>query len=132
MFHKLRRLMCYALLGATFGSAAPAHAGLVWFSRANCVNNESITWDWPGNNYWLWTNSHHYKARVWHVVQTGWQWTNWSPAAHLGEGFSGGYFVVGNHYRFLPGYGEFRMGHTETTQCNLGKFFHLGNSGDFR
>lgn len=27
--------------------SAPSQAGLVWFSRANCINNESISWDWP-------------------------------------------------------------------------------------
>jgi hypothetical protein len=39
---------------------APLQAGLIWFSRANCANNESISWDWQGNNHTLLTSSVHY------------------------------------------------------------------------
>lgn len=48
-----------AVAASTMLVSAPSQAGLVWFSRANCINNESITWDWPGNNYQLWTDSSH-------------------------------------------------------------------------
>jgi hypothetical protein len=61
MFRRLKRFLVYVLLAGSFLYAAPSQAGLIWFSRANCANNESITWDWPGNNYWLFTNSYHYK-----------------------------------------------------------------------
>lgn len=124
MLRKYRKFVTCMLLFTAIAHTAPSQAGLVWFSRANCANNESISWDWPGNNYWLWTNSHHYKNGKWEpVVQTGWEFTYRSAAVHWGEGFSGGYFVVGNHYRWMPGYGEHRFGHTETNNCNLGYFF---------
>jgi len=104
--------------------AAPSYAGLVWFSRANCGNNESISWDWPGNSRWLWTNSLHYKNGRWEEpIRTGWEWTWRSAAVHWGEGFERGYFVTGNHFEWLPGYGEHYFGHTETTHCNLAYFF---------
>jgi hypothetical protein len=32
-----------ALAASTMLVSAPSQAGLIWFSRANCINNESIT-----------------------------------------------------------------------------------------
>lgn len=101
----------------------PSQAGLVWFSRANCVNNESITWDWPGNNRWLWTNSSHYKNGWQPTIRTGWEYTWRSAAVHWNEGYSGGWYVVGQHYQWLPGYGEHQFGQTFTQNCNLNYFF---------
>lgn len=63
---KIAKIVSSVALGfTTLLSAAPSQAGLVWFSRANCINNESISWDWPGNNRWLWTNGFHYKGGRW-------------------------------------------------------------------
>ncbi len=103
-----------------------ASAGLTFFSRANCVNNESISWDWPGNNWWLWTFSQHYNFRTgaWEpVLSTGWEYTYRSAAVHWGEGFSGNYFVQGDHYMWISGYGTLYLGKTQTQNCNLGYFF---------
>lgn len=101
----------------------PSQAGLVWFSRANCINNESVTWDWPGNVYWLWTNSFHYKNGVWDHIYSGWYNGYWAAGIHAGEGFAGGYFVMGDHYQYLSGAGVLYLGRTQTTGCNLGYFF---------
>lgn len=103
-----------------------ASAGLTWFSRANCINNESISWDWPGNDRWLWTYSYHYNYRAgrWEqTLATGWENTFRSAAVHWGEGFSGGYYVVGDHYTWVSGYGLLYLGRTQTNNCNLGYFF---------
>lgn len=76
-------------LALAMACAAPAHAGfygLTIHSRANCYNNESITWDWT-KNHRLWTQSVHYKLRTYqHSVTTGWQTTWRSAAVHWGEG----------------------------------------------
>jgi hypothetical protein len=122
---KCTNLVSAAVLGLTALTATPpTQAGLVWFSRANCVNNESISWDWPGNNRWLWTNSFHFKNGRWEEpIRTGWQYTWRSAAVHWGEGFQRGYLVVGNHYQWFQGYGEYFFGRTETTNCNIGYFF---------
>lgn len=116
----LTMLAVSAMLGA-----APSHAGKIWFSRANCVNNESITWDWPGRNYWLWTNSFHRHSKTgWQdPIRTGWQWTYRSAAVHWGEGMGGGWYVIGHHFEWIHPYGEILLGTTPTTGCNLGYFF---------
>jgi hypothetical protein len=121
---KLARITAsVAVAASTVLVSAPSQAGLIWFSRANCINNESITWDWPNNNYWLWTDSFHYKRGWEPTIRTGWQWTYRSGAVHWGEGFSGGWLIVGDHYRFSAPYGTYKLGRTQTTGCNLGFFF---------
>ena len=66
-------------------------------SRANCVNNESISWD--GQHYWfLATESWHYfKGKLQHLVGSGWENTWRSAGVHWGEG-RGGYEVIGYHH----------------------------------
>lgn len=105
----------------------PAEAGLIWFSRANCVNNESIAWDWPGYRHWLWTNSHHwdYQKFGWErAVVTGWEYTFRSAAVHWGEGFRGDYYVWGDHWIYDPRRrSEIYLGNSEASNCNLKFFF---------
>lgn len=124
MVRKLKRVVLSTLLGSSLLYAVPSHAGLVWFSRANCVNNESITWDWPGTNYWLWTSSYHRKNGVWDSgASTGWVYSFRAAAVHWGEGTSGGYYVVGDHWRWISYYGTQTLGRTYATDCNLSYFF---------
>lgn len=114
------------LLAGNFALVQDASAGLTFFSRANCMNNESISWDWPGNSYWLWTDSYHYdfQGNYWEPrLSTGWEYTFWSKAVHWGEGFRGGYYVVGDHFMWVDGYGVLYLGRTPTDNCNLGFFF---------
>lgn len=120
----VKRISGVLLCACAATVTAPANAGLVFFSRANCINNESISWDWPGNNRWLWTNSFHLKNGRWEEpIRTGWEYGYRSGAVHWFEGLNRGYFVTGNHFQFLPGYGEVHLGRTETTHCNIGFFF---------
>lgn len=115
-----------AVAASALLASAPSQAGLVWFSRANCINNESITWDWPGNNWMLWTNSFHYDTRVraWEpTIRTGWEWGYRSAAVHWREGLQGGRQVTGHHFSYSWPYGEYLLGRTNTTGCNLGFFF---------
>ena len=126
MIKKLRSLVAGALLATAALYAVPSHAGLVWFSRANCINNESITWDWPGNDYWLWTNTYHFNnaTGAWdNGESTGWVNSFRAAAVHWGEGVSGGYYVVGDHWQWDPYYGDWLLGRTTATDCNLSQFF---------
>ena len=123
---KLPKLIAsVAMAASTMLVAAPSQAGLVWFSRANCANNESISWDWPGRNHMLWTNSFHYNGKTgWEpTIRTGWEWGYRSAAVHWGEGFRGNYYVIGHHFEYVQPYGEHFLGHTPTTGCNIGFFF---------
>lgn len=72
-------------------------ATLTFHSRANCANNESISWH-LGHNYLLRTVSYHYRSRdLVHIIDTGREATWRSAAVHWGEG-TGGWVVVGEHY----------------------------------
>lgn len=113
--------ICSAM--AAFCVCASSHAGLVWFSRANCVNNESISWDWPGREHLLWTASHHTRNGRQHPVQTGWQRTSHSAAVHWGEGLSEGWSVAGDHFEYMEPYGEHHLGTTQASDCNSGTIF---------
>lgn len=93
---KLLTISCLLSIGV-------AHAGFNGYtnhSRANCTNNESISWDWT-HDWWLWTNSEHYNVsngELIHTLNTGAQLTWRSAAAHWGEGQIG-WQVHGRHWR---------------------------------
>lgn len=79
-----------------------AHAGLhsrTQHSRANCVNNESITWH-AGYSYNLYTISQHYhNGFLDHTVTAGWEWTWRSAAVHWNEAWPGNSWqVIGYHW----------------------------------
>lgn len=126
----LQALICCMLL-----VGLPAKAELSWFSRANCVNNESITWEafWT-DYYWLYTYSWHFRyvyidsfpvgfyLPESHIVTDGWSYTWRSAAIHWGEGFSGGWTVIGYHYSLDYGSGSYYLGTTFAVDCNLGEW----------
>ena len=101
-----------------------AYAGIMAptaHSRANCGNNESITWH-LGHSYWYRVISFHYPIKgknINHVEDTGKAFTWRSAAVHWGESFPGGqYFVQGFHY-YYP-WGEERLDvMTSASDCNI-------------
>lgn len=124
MYQRLKKFIVCALLGSSILYSAPSSASPVWFSRANCINNESITWDWPGNSQWFWTNNYTYRNGAWEpTIATGWEYTYRSAAIHWGEGVYGGAFVVGDHWRWISWFGTQYFGRTQTNNCNLAFFF---------
>jgi hypothetical protein len=72
-------------------------------SRANCANNESITW-WNGHPYnWKVVSIHkHVPSNQVHLIDTGFNINDRVAAIHWGEGVHGGFVVWGYHY--LKGY----------------------------
>lgn len=91
--------------------------GFTIHSRANCGNNESISWDWT-HDWWLWTTSKHIKNRSEHTVDTGKAWTWRSAAVHWGEG-TGDYTVSGNHYRHYTDNTYHNEGNTIVNNCDI-------------
>jgi hypothetical protein len=101
-----------------------ANAGLKEFtmhSRANCGNNETISWH-AGHSYWLWTASNHWRNGVFqHYVTTGDNFENtWrSAAVHWGEAIPGsGWFVRGYHRRLINGQ-DYLLQVTEVNDCSI-------------
>lgn len=91
---------------------------LTWHSRANCGNNESITWQ-AGRTWDMRTVSFHYHGFDEHVVDSGYQVTWRSAAVHWGEAVPGsGYQVIGNHYVKLSGT-KYRILRTNVTNCSI-------------
>lgn len=122
---KSRFLLAIGFLSFSF--LPNADAALYLLSRANCVNNESITWDAAFTQHTLWTNSYHYKNGVYLHCEnnvgngcTGQSWQNtWRAAAiHWNEGLIGGFYVVGDHWE-LYGSRVFTLGRTTAVSCNF-------------
>lgn len=104
---------------------APAHAGLkalTIHSRANCVNNESITWH-AGYTYNLYTWTQHYyyvRGRLdsGHEYSTGWQSTWRSAAVCWNEGY-GSWKVWGKHYLKTASNLTQWLGDTAVNDCSI-------------
>jgi hypothetical protein len=96
---KKKIILSFVLLLLFFNKANAGLQGLTIHSRANCVNNESISWD--ATRAWdLFTTSDHGVAATGQLVHsnaTGWQKTWRSHSIHWGEGGSG-WYVHGWHW----------------------------------
>lgn len=82
-----------------------ADAGLKKFtmhSRANCVNNESISWQRDYSFTLKTVSEHYFNNELQHMLDTGWEYTWRSAAVHWGEG-RGGWTVVGYHLQVING-----------------------------
>ena len=102
--------------------ATPAIAGfkeLTIHSRANCGNNESISWH-AGHSYNLLTVSDHLKDnRLIHSLSSGWENTWRSANVHWGEAGPGsGWYVQAGHYQRI-GRSEHRLGFTTASDCSI-------------
>jgi hypothetical protein len=83
----MKKIGIFLVLVALNNSVFAGMFGLTHHSRANCVNNESISW-YKGHNYWFWVNSEHYNKYTnqrLHYELTGWQFTWRAAAVHWGE-----------------------------------------------
>lgn len=83
-------------------SATLSYAGLnktTVHSRANCLNNESITW-WKGHPYnWKVVSIHkHVPTNQVHLIDTGFNYKDRVAAICWGEGVHSGFQVWGYHY----------------------------------
>jgi len=95
---------------------------LTHHSRANCVNNETISWE-LGRSHLLQTVSvhHHYGSRGLdrgHTIIRGFEMTWRSAAVCYREGFEGGWKVWGGHFTKVNGI-KTRLASTFTENCSI-------------
>jgi hypothetical protein len=90
----------------------PINAGLVSttvHSRANCINNESITW-WLGHSYdWRVVSTHTNIYGGGHLIDTGFAMTWRQAAVHWGEAPLNDHRWVVAGYHYLSDYGRGRV-----------------------
>lgn len=106
----ITKVVRYAFLSITAISHA-AFNGISDHSRANCVNNESITWDFTQPHRLAVVSFHtaDYMNKMGqyerHRLDTLWNDTKRAAAVHWGEGKTpyGYYLVQGWHWEFLGG-----------------------------
>ncbi|WP_131779310.1 hypothetical protein [Legionella bozemanae] len=97
--------------------------GTTVHSRANCINNESITW-YLGHSFpWRVVSFHtpDYKHNSsYHYIDTGYINTWRQAAVHWGEGTtpSGYYLVVGFHY-ILERNHDWLFDNTQVDDCSI-------------
>lgn len=103
-------------------SAFAGFNGVTHHSRANCVNNESISWDWT-HDWWFWVNSVHrdrYTGGIYHQLPSGWIVTWRNAMVHWGESRPGGRFEVeGLHYMMGPHNQPVLVAHEIVTDCSI-------------
>lgn len=95
----MKKKILAALLLATTSTMVNSYAGvngLTHHSRANCINNETISWH-RGHSYLFWIVSRHKANGQDHQVIADWQNTWRAAAVHWGEG-RGGWSVEGHHW----------------------------------
>lgn len=105
-------------------STSEVTAGLVSttvHSRANCSNNESITW-WLGHPYdWRVVSTHTNIYGGGHLMDTGYAYTWRQAAVHWGEAPLGDHRWVVSGYHYLKSYGHGKVPFDTTTvgDCSI-------------
>lgn len=97
--------------------------GLTVHSRANCINNESISWDLT-QDWMLLTKSKHSHLepggqKKIHFFETHWEKTWRSAAVHWKEGESGGWTVEGDHWIQIGDEPPRNIQHEVVTDCSI-------------
>lgn len=117
-------LILSLLLASSLSHAAVN--GLSIHSRANCVNNESISWDWTKPRHFQ-TKSEHYQTitpgqeggyRKIHTLDTKSEVGRRSAAVHYGESVSG-WMVKGTHKIIDDTTKKTKTYHTVAKGCNI-------------
>jgi hypothetical protein len=118
------KIMVSALLLALQSNSVSAGVwGTTIHSRANCLNNESITW-WANNPNWWHVISVHFDdynntRSPSHTIDTRMGYTWRQAAVCWGEGVPGRRnFVVGYHYYLVRGV-EYLDDNTRASGCTL-------------
>lgn len=96
-------------------------AGLTWHSRANCVNNESITWELGKEAFYMTISSHRLSKfpYTYHQEMTNMEETWRSAAVHWGEANPGdGWQVQGEHRVMRAGH-IILLGITDVDDCSI-------------
>ncbi|WP_419420726.1 hypothetical protein ACNVED_05365 [Legionella sp. D16C41] len=118
----LRKIIGVFILSLSLTSHAGVYATTA-HSRANCFNNESITWYLWHNYNWRVVSFHNYDLKHpnkgYHYIDTGMGYTWRQAAVHWNESAPGGtYFVSGFHY-FLDRGREILDTNTQASDCSI-------------
>ena len=111
-----------------------ASTQLSHFSRANCINNESVSWDGAAP-HWLWVNSWH-KFQLtgnWHCendlgngcTSNYWEYANHNGGIHWGEApvnYSFATWYVEGHHWWINSRGYMSFKFTSASSCNLNQY----------
>ena len=116
-------LLLSAILGALPLSSNAGMVSTTVHSRANCVNNESITW-WLGHAYdWRVVSTHGniYGRDRDHLIDTGYAMTWRQAAVHWNEAPLNDHrwFVSGYHYLSDYGNGRVPFDTTSVGDCSI-------------
>lgn len=115
----MKKICSIILLAIITGNVSAAFNGFSMHSRANCINNESISWDWTAYRTLATESWHYYNGQLVHLVGSGWEYTWRSAGVHWGEG-TGGWRVIGVHHIWDPGAPEDRLlGYTNVDDCSI-------------
>lgn len=126
MFHRKKIISVLFALSLQSNFAIAGLYELTVHSRANCINNESISWH-ADHEYMLSTSAEHHLfkpdegTRFIHTVESGWEKTWRSAAVHWGEaplGVALPWMVVGKHSMML-GMTQYIIGYTTVTDCSI-------------
>lgn len=96
--------------------------GFTVHSRANCANNESISWDWTHEWRLVTYSEHYYKGKLVHTLIDPDRWTRRSAAVHWGESFdliNKPYVVIGTHWRHYTDNTFHIEGRESVNDCSL-------------
>ena len=101
--------------------------GVTVHSRANCGNNESITWQYMVPFTWRVVSFHYPEStnrEAYHVINTGYANTWRQAAVHWGESFqpwpTGRYYVYGYHFYWDWTFNrEVYDANTDANDCNI-------------
>jgi len=106
-------------------TAINSHSGLyklTHHSRANCVNNESITW-WAGHAFWSRIISYHnYDGQQKCLIDTFPKYTWRNAAVHWGEApkiINGKWNVYAYHILYLPNGSSYTSQITYVDDCSI-------------
>jgi|SRR6476646_7293243 len=116
---KLKKLLLGIIIASLSAQTFSGVRGLTIHSRANCANNESISWE-LGRSRWLLTVSDHlHNGKKQHSLISGWENTWRSANVHWGEAApKSGWFVQAGHYQKINGH-DYLIGYTIANDCNI-------------
>lgn len=115
----MKRVGLFFVLMSMCHIAFAGFNNLTIHSRANCVNNESISWDATSYHMLLTVSDHLYHGKFIHRMATGWENTWRSADVHWGEAAPGaGWHVQAGHY-IQYGNSVRLIGYTSADDCSI-------------
>lgn len=116
----MKRIGVFLLTIAISGIANAGLHNVTHHSRANCANNESISWE-LNHDWWFWVNSQHISlstGAIIHTLVSGWQLTWRNAQVHWGEG-TGGWQVHGIHWMMQGDGKPIQMAEEYVGDCSI-------------